>query len=359
MAMNRSQKNFMGKFCLASGSLLVGLVLVEVGLRLAAKLGSRPSLAEDPVLGWDSVPAGHPVGEETAASPVLFLGDSFTQNNDWPAQVSRICGRRGINAGASGFGTYQQFLKLRRCLLENKPAAVVLQFYAWNDLRDNWAWPGLGYNPEMLVRPYLSQEGEEFWPDYPWKWLDEFKITSYFGKRSLVRAWQKADRVMRGDGVDAVAAQQRTLVAGLCADEAWQPFYLLERQEGPFVRGAWQVTESCFGQIAKVCGDQKISLLVLALDAPFTVDAEKWAHVRSQFPLDRDLPMRRLKGILARLQIPAVFPQEKLRSWAASTMQPAYDGDAESLTGHLTPAAQGIVAAEVAAGLKPLLDPVP
>jgi len=357
MVMIRFRKNLPVKLCLAMGSLLLGLVLVEVGLRLAAKLGPRPSLAEDPVLGWDSVPAEHPVGEEKAASPVLFLGDSFTQNNDWPAQVSRICGRRGINAGASGFGTYQQCLKLQRCLLQHKPVAVVLQFYAWNDLRDNWAWPALGYNPEMLARPYLSPEGREFWPDYPWKWLDEFKITSYFGKRSLVRAWQKADRVMRSEGIDLVATRRQTLVAGLCADEAWQPFYRPDQQGGAYVREAWQVTEACFLEIQKVCRGRQIFLLVLALDAPFTVDEEKWAHICTQFPLDRDLPMRRLKEMLDRLQISAVFPQEKLRSWSASTMRPAYDGDAESLIGHLTPGAQEIVAREVSARLVGLLPP--
>jgi len=225
---------------------------------------------------------------------------------------------------------------------------VVLQFYGWNDLRDNWAWPALGYNPEMLERPYLSPGGEEFRPDYPWKWMDGFRITSYFGKRSLVKAWQKADRTMRAEGVDAIAARQETLVAGLCADEAWQAFYLPGMQEGAFVRGAWQVTESCFLRIARACAERKIPLLVLALDAPFTVDEDKWRYLHGKQPaLERELPLAKLKAFLEEGRIASVFPQAALREWARKTKQIAYEGDAESLIGHLTPGAQEIVAQEV------------
>jgi hypothetical protein len=178
--------------------------------------------------------------------------------------------------------------------------------------------------------------------------MDELKVTAYLGKRSLVRAWQKADRAMRFEGVDSIATHRQTLAAGLCADEAWQPFYHLDQQGGAYVQGAWQVTEACFLKIRESCQERKIPLLVLALDAPFTVDQDKWLVLRSQIPsLQRDLPMQRLRSILSRQNIPAVFPQNRLRAWNRTSGQPAYDGESESLIGHLTPGAQEVVAEEV------------
>ena len=339
---------FPKKILLATGAAAFSLFLAEVGLRALDALKSEPSLVQQPDLGWDSSPSLKKVGDSGGGPPVLFLGDSFTQNNHWPELAVKSLGLPGINAGAMGFGTYQQLRKFQKVLETEGPCLVILQFYAWNDLRDNWAWPALGYNPEMLARPYLSPEGNEFRPRYPWKWLDDFRVTSYFGKRSLVRAWQKADRVMRSEGIDLIATRRQTLVAGLCADEAWQPFYRPDQQGGAYVREAWQVTEACFLEIQKVCRGRQISLLVLALDAPFTVDQDKWRHLHAKQPaLDRELPLVRLRGFLNEQRIASVFPQGALRKWAQTSGQPAYDGEAESLIGHLTPGAQEVVAGEV------------
>jgi hypothetical protein len=333
---------------LATSALVFALGLAEMGLRVLAALKSQPSLVPNPDFGWDSTPSLKKIGDPRSGAPILFLGDSFTQNNHWPEAVTQALRLPGINAGASGFGTFQQLGKLQKVLETETPGLVVLQFYAWNDLRDNWVWPALGYNPEMLARPYLSPEGIEFRPRYPWRWMDELKVTAYLGKRSLVRAWQKADRAMRFEGVDSIATHRQTLVAGLCADEAWQPFYHLDQQGGAYVQGAWQVTEACFLKIRESCQERKIPLLVLALDAPFTVDQDKWLVLRSQIPsLQRDLPMQRLRSILSRQNIPAVFPQNRLRAWNRTSGQPAYDGESKSLIGHLTPGAQEVVAEEV------------
>lgn len=340
---------YLPKLALATGSIALVVSLAESGLRLGSRLGSPPSLVEDPFLGWDSLPSGSPVGDEPGGDLVLFLGDSFTQNNRWPDQVARHLGLPGINAGVSGFGTCQQLLKLSQVLKMEKPCLVVLQFYAWNDLRDNWAWPALGYSPEMLTRPYLSPYGNWFHSHYPWQWMDTFKVTSYFGKRSLVRAWQKADRVMRSEGLDILAAGRQMQVAGLCAEEAWQPFYRPDQQSGAYVQGAWQVTETCFLKIRELCQERQIPLLILALDAPFTVDQDKWlALSQAPIPITRDLPLDRLRRFFFKENIHAVLPQAKLRDWNVSTGRPAYDGEAQSLIGHLTLEAQEIVAREVA-----------
>jgi hypothetical protein len=155
------------KILLAISALALSLGLAEIGLRVLAALKSQPSLVPNPDFGWDSTPSLKKIGDPRSGAPIFFLGDSFTQNNHWPEAVTQALRLPGINAGASGFGTFQQLGKLQKVLETETPGLVVLQFYAWNDLRDNWAWPALGYNPEMLARPYLSPEGNEFRPQYP------------------------------------------------------------------------------------------------------------------------------------------------------------------------------------------------
>jgi len=343
------------KIVLAIGASMIVLLLTECGLRVLARVGGNPSMVEDPSLGWDSLPSIKVIGEEIKGAPVLFLGDSFTQNNNWPDQVARSLRLGGIIAGASGFGTYQELLKLQKILPSKKPCMVVLQFYAWNDLRDNWAWPALGYCPEMLARPYLSPEGKEFRPEQFSKMENEFRITSYFTKRSLVRAWQRANKAINSEGIDSIALSRKQLVTGLCTTAAWEPFYLADREDSPYVFGAWKVSEACILEIHRTCRERQIPLLVLALDAPFTVDKDKWLYLSSRQPqLDRNLPMQRLRRFLAKQNIPAVFPQEELRAWNLITGKSVYDGEAESLIGHMTLEGQVVLAKIVANALKGL-----
>ena len=348
------------RFLTIVASLTFALTVVEVAVRIWVLRKENANLVVDQQLGWDSEPSVREIGM-LSKRLVLFIGDSFTQNCRWPHEVVQCLKIRGLatsglECGVSGFGTYQELKKLRHILGRTTPNAVVIQFYCWNDLRDNWAWPALGYNPDMLARPYLNCKGQEIWAKYPWKWMDGFKVMSYFRKRSLIRAWQRADRHMRGEGIDAVASRHEALVAGLCADQAWQPFYLPEKQEGAFVDGAWQVTENVFANIFEACASRKIPLLVLALDAPFTVDEDKWRFIHTKYPtLDPKLPLRRLKRFLENRDIHAVFPQASLLEWSQTTGQNAYDGDSEGLTGHLTPGGEEIVAKEVAQAVEKIL----
>ena len=101
-----------------------------------------PSLAPDSTLGWDSVPALKTFGSTDKGPTILYAGDSFTQSTEWPAVAQQTLQSRGIvtggvNLGVSGYGTTQEWLKLQRHIGALKPRAIVLLFYAWNDLRDN------------------------------------------------------------------------------------------------------------------------------------------------------------------------------------------------------------------------------
>lgn len=161
-----------GRIALVLLSVLVGLGVLEVGLRAWTwswlfawpnfVLEARTVLAErdvgryvhDERLGY--VPrAGHvqpgvtieahglrntgapPAG---TPAPILTVGDSFTFGDEvsdletWPAQLQRLTGRPVLNAGVSGYGFDQIVLRAEALAPFYRPAAIVVAFIA-DDIR--------------------------------------------------------------------------------------------------------------------------------------------------------------------------------------------------------------------------------
>ena len=163
---------------LVLGSLLVGLVVLELGVRLLRggdalwhwpnmvvaerKLnwvyGSDSRAVHDPRLGFVGRPDFHfffgmtthdanswrvappPPGMTLAEPPVLVVGDSFAHGDElgdsetWPARLQARLGRRVINAAMSGYGLDQIVLRAEADALKARPGAIVLSFIA-DDVR--------------------------------------------------------------------------------------------------------------------------------------------------------------------------------------------------------------------------------
>jgi hypothetical protein len=155
---------------------LLALAVAESGLRLAG-VSHPPFYRPDPERGWalapgarglytqegrsrvevssaglrdDELPRGKPPGELRVA----VLGDSVVEALQVPeeagltAVIERALARcaelpagtesvEAINFGVSGYGTAQELLTLRRHALAYAPDAVVLVFYAGNDVQNN------------------------------------------------------------------------------------------------------------------------------------------------------------------------------------------------------------------------------
>ena len=107
-----------------------------------------------------------------APNRILVLGDSFTgeptasNNKMWFAEMARTLAKQSNTsldqfyvwaAGAGGYGTYQNFLLLKRILATIKPTLVVLQFCA-NDFSNNhFEWESLGIvRNQSMRRPYAN-----------------------------------------------------------------------------------------------------------------------------------------------------------------------------------------------------------
>jgi hypothetical protein len=166
-----------GRIALVLGSLLFGLIVLELGCRIARGpewLGQWPNIIlqdrqrtqrdvvgrtiHDPRLGFVGRPGFSssdgklhyderglrvtpaPEGIALAPAPILVLGDSYahgdevTDDQTWAAKLQSLTGRVVVNAAMSGYGIDQMVLRAEVLLPEIKPAAVVLSFIA-DDVR--------------------------------------------------------------------------------------------------------------------------------------------------------------------------------------------------------------------------------
>src|SRR5580765_3742322 len=80
--------------------------------------------------------------EARARFDIAALGDSFTDamimdvEASWPSQLGRRLGVTVQNYGTAGFGPQQELLVLKDYVAVHRPRAVVLAFFAGNDIFD-------------------------------------------------------------------------------------------------------------------------------------------------------------------------------------------------------------------------------
>ena len=185
-----------GRAALVLGSVLVTLLMLELGCRLwrgpAALLdwsniiraerqatlnAGAGRLKRDSELGFVLRPGftadgiaydlhGHrltpaPAGTVLAEPPVLVVGDSYAHGDEvsdeetWAALLQPLIGRRTVNAGVSGYGLDQTVLRAAQQVPEVKPAALVLVFIA-DDLRRSEMSRVWG-----AEKPYFEPSGDD------------------------------------------------------------------------------------------------------------------------------------------------------------------------------------------------------
>lgn len=350
-------------------SLLLILALLAVSeavfrlMRPAPKVGS---LVLERELGWDRFPPINPQVHATAESPsppirIACMGDSFTHNTAWTQQLIEELNRRGIAAtgwevGVSGYGQVQQAMKLERVLPELAPDITVLLFYGWNDPRDNCPTPGIVYNPDMLGRPYLSEDGSSFEPPSA---LGMVLRDSELFRRLIEWWWFKtaidaSNAAIRAGGVDSITRAGDRLVALYSNPRTWMPFYQPSAQESPYVSRAWRETERAMRRIRDLCATHGSDLIVAGIDSPITIDRDVFDEHVVKDPgyrpadFDPDLPLRRFEALSRGLGISHVDPVPALRAYARAQGAKIYDPPEGNLSGHLLPGAQEVMARVIA-----------
>ena len=186
----------LGRAALLAVSIVVGLLVLELGLRLvevgpgalvdwpnyvrqqriASRAHSGAQARPDPVLGFVGMPGyasadlnydsrgfrltPAPAGVALKEPPILAVGGSFTQgmevadNETFPTYLQALAGRRVINAGMSAYGVDQMVLRAEIVAAEQKPAAIVLGF-GYDNLRRSEMSRVWG-----IEKPYFERVGD-------------------------------------------------------------------------------------------------------------------------------------------------------------------------------------------------------
>ena len=308
----------------------------------------------DRVLGWNTTPPVTPLPlNDGRGNPVVFLGDSFTDRKEWPAEAQKqlvAAGVRidGYNLGVTGFGTGQQFLKFQQHAATLVPSAVVVLFFAWNDLRDNYPYPGIFYGPQRASRPYLevSNGGVTVTP-VRWTsalaagflrsemYLRVFNRLSLRFDKEVVRRWPDLPRTL---GWHAEVYYEDPV--------SWHPFYQAQRADSSYVKGAYDATLAAFKSIRDLAARSRAPLLVIGIDNAFTVDEAVAENFIEPFgDLDPSLPLARIVRLLENEGIAFINAQPELKALGERTRQVVYNGPAGGLgiAGHLQPEADRLI----------------
>ncbi len=321
-------------------------------------------LQSDPLLGWDSIPRIVPLDNAGRARVVYFVGDSFTQDRRWPFIAQREAEKQGVafdgySLGVSGFGTTQEWLKTERDFEFYRPQLVVVQLFAWNDLRDNWSYPPIAYSPDASNRPYLvpTASGFRLAPAVsaarPMRWL----IDSALWRQVLFRATLRIDDTAARAGIDRLADWHLALPVHYTEPATWEPFYRRDGYETAYVRGAFAVTREAFRRLSTFLSARGAKLIVIGLDNPFTVDEDvALAWIRPGTPFDPNLPLSRVAAFLREDGVPFESARPALLDARRRTGRKVYNPPAGELSGHLEPAGEeafGTVAARMIVSLRP------
>ena len=173
--------------------------------------------------GWDSIPTIDVMNNSGHGIPIYFDGDSFTQGTSWAPTTQEILKQRGLlidgyNIGVSGYGTFQEYLKLSKTIDEHHPKIVVVLFYAWNDLRDNreprlWLWRNIA---SALSWPYWDQGNKAI------RWFERLEIYEHIYLRAQ---YFVVKRLAQHYGMDIFVRSSWPTSIPYGAPGAWEPFY--------------------------------------------------------------------------------------------------------------------------------------
>jgi hypothetical protein len=298
-----SLKPWQVKILLALVGIVIGLVVVEMGLRL---MGIEYPLFYDydPVLGnslrpgvtgyWTEEGHGyvsinsdglrdreHPIRHPANTLRIAVLGDSYVEamqvNADeafWAVmakdlqQCANLRGRKVevINFGVSGFGTAQEFLMLRHKVWKYSPDVVLLAFTTGNDVSDNSrALKQVNYLPYFVYKGGKlvldDQQTRENWARENTRWrrfyLNDLLAFRFFqvlhhAKDTFWKWWQFED--FAGKAHAAVQGQE----AGLSNEIYRKPTTEVWKE-------AWRATEGVLLQMRDEVAQKGAHFVVVTL----------------------------------------------------------------------------------------------
>jgi hypothetical protein len=355
--MDRPRTSLRAKLLLLLGGTLVGLLVVEISLRLVGFEHGYPELyMSDPVLGarlrphaagwWTSEgrqyirissqglrDREHSRDKAAATLRVAVLGDSYAEalqvaleDTFWSVMADQLerCPDLGyqsveaLNFGVSGYGTGQELLTLRHRVWELSPDIVLLTVVTGNDLRNN--------SSELAtdkLRPFfeLSQPDRALTLDSSFLDSPEMQQRLEFERRPANRArrflrahlrtYQLLSRLKAGRQVPAEAPGPASPAPGSLQEPGLDDWVYLPPEQQPAWHHAWQLTTRLVEEIHRETVAHGATLVLVTLSNPIQLepDSEKRAAFLDAMGPQADLfaPDRRFKALADELGIEAVI----------------------------------------------------
>lgn len=300
--------------------------------------------------GWDTTPSRTELTSDASGSTVFFVGDSFTDGTEWPRMTIEKLQRtgtpvHGVGLGVSGYGTIQEYLKVKEFSNE-KPDVVVLLFFAWNDLRDNYQYPAIYYSPERIGRPYFQGTSSGYTlVEGSASIFERLLSSSEVYRRIIIRSILKWNAHNAERDINLFARE--SVSRSLYYDESsfWKPFYLRSRQDDLFLQSTYDVTDEAFRLLDEHLDSMGTRLIVIGIDNAFTVDADvREAHLEESDDLDTSIPLRRIDDIMKRHHISFIDGTHALRARRTETRKKIYNQPEGNLSAHLEPEGEDVIA---------------
>lgn len=351
--MTRKAGSLLSDLALVGGGLMVALLVVEIGLRVA-QFSYVSFFRPDERLGLRLRPnaegrywsegeafvrinsAGFRDRERSLAKPpgvyrIAVLGDSYAEalqvdlEKTFQAQLERrlnACKAFGgkavevLNFGVSSYGTAQQLLTFRHFASKYSPDLVLAAFFAGNDVRNN----ARDLEPDK-VRPFFVLQGDALVEDRSFADSEEFKrrtnrLRAVLDELRVLRIVQAAyfvkDRLQQ-------RAEQRPQTGDRPALEAGLDDAVYGEPPSPQWRAAWALTERILAQLRDEVKAAGAELVVVSLSTGMQVHPDPTARARlveTKRIGDLFYPDRRLQQITAALNVRSIVLAPRLQQIA-------------------------------------------
>ena len=330
--MSKRAKAFLFGAIALAVSLVLGLLLVELGLRIVGY--SYPSFYDlDPVRGNALHPGAegwsrsegeayirinsaglrdreHDLAKPAAGYRIAVLGDSYAEamqvaleDTFWHVLESELAacpalaGRdvEVINFGISGHGTGQQLLTLRHRVWDYDPDLVLLAFYVGNDVRNNSRiLEGSPHRPYfelrdgVLVLDDRFKERADFAPERV-AWISQ--RNDLINEIRILQLLRQVWNALRQADAGQAPAEGGELGIN---DEAFLP------PGSPEWEAAWQVTEALLAQMAQEVEERGRAFWIMTIASGIQVHKDSALRQRFQDRIGAeslDYPDRRLAAL--------------------------------------------------------------
>ncbi len=323
--------------------LIIGFSLLEIIISNSEKKTEQKGfLIFDHMLGWDSYPPIEEIEKKKNLSKkIIFIGDSFTHNGKWTYETIKTLNKKipveGYSLGASGFSTIQSYIKLKKHFDEIKPDLVILLFYAWNDMRDNYNQPGIIYSPNTEIRPYLSgnlsfKKGEIF---SDLSWFKKLNIYEDFIIKFKLRINKLIVKIL---GIDFLSKNNIKINLEYTNKDSWIPFHTKGIEDSKYVESAWNITEVVLKKMNEFVRGKNKKLIIIGIDNAFTIDEdvrEMWTDDIPNFDIYKNINV--LKSLCKKNNISFIDGLSILKEKKKKINKKIYNYPVGNLSGHLEP----------------------